>query len=258
MPSFFSPPRSVASAPWRTREFSPIRSFEELTEIKKTPPLVSMGAVALGAASVPPPGAPDRLQVDKPPEDDDKELHSLRQGSTGTKTGGFRGLAPPPPRLPSPASGGTVEAGQGKQTPAQPSSSKKSPTDNKKSVAGQGKQTPAQPTGSKTSPIDNRKSPTDNKTSPTDNKTPPADNKKSPTENNPRRIEHQALQFPSGLVLPRPDQIALRPAGCPRCRAQPGCAPSCWKEEPSFEDGSGVENPCSLHWQTLRHSLQLW
>jgi hypothetical protein len=82
---------------------------------------------------VPPPGVPDRLQVDKPPEDDDKELHSLRQGSTGTKTGGFRGLAPPPPRLPSPASGGTVEAGQGKQTPAQPTGSKKSPTDNKKS-----------------------------------------------------------------------------------------------------------------------------
>ena len=231
--SVVSPPRSL-----RTREFSPIRSFYELTGIEKTPPPVSMGAVALGAASVPPPGAPDRLQVDKPPEDDDKELHSLRQGSTGTKTGGFRGLAPPPPRLPSPASGGTVEAGQGKQTPAQPTSSRKSPTDKKKSVAGQGKQTPAQPTGSTTSP--------------------PTDNKKSPTENKPRRIEHQALQFPSGFVLPRPDQIALRPAGCPRCREQPGCAPSCWKEEPSFEDGFGVENPCSLRWQILWHLLQLW
>jgi len=173
-----------------------------------------MGAVALGAASA------------RPPEDDDKV--SLRQGLMGMQTGGFRGLAPPPPRLPSPASGGTVEAGQGKQTPAQPTSSRKSPTDKKKSVAGQGKQTPAQPTGSTTSP--------------------PTDNKKSPTENKPRRIEHQALQFPSGFVLPRPDQIALRPAGCPRCREQPGCAPSCWKEEPSFEDGFGVENPCSLRW----------
>ena len=182
-PLFWSPPRS--SRPFGTAG---------------DPPPLSVGTVQRGAVLggagllgvVPPLGAPDRLQADRQLEDDHEELHALGQGSMGMKTGSFRGLAPP---LPSPASGG--EAGQGKETPAQPTGSKKLPTDNKKAVT---------------------------------------DDKKSPTDNKPYGIEHQVLQCPSGLVL-------LRPAGCPRCRAQEGCAPSCWKEEPSLEVGFGAENP---------------
>ena len=150
----------------RTAFLSPPRSSRPFGTAGDPPPLsvgtVQRGAVLGGAGPlgvVPPLGAPDRLQADRQLEDDHEELHALGQGSMGMKTGSFRGLAPP---LPSPASCG--EAGQGKETPAQP--------------------------------ID--------------------------------RIEHQVL---------------LRLAGCPRCRVQEGCAPSCWKEEPSFEVGFGTENP---------------
>jgi len=49
------------------------------------------------------------------------------------------------------------------------------------------------------------------------------------------RIEAQALQFPSGRVVAFQDQVKLRPSGCSKCRYQAGCAPSCWKQEPSHE-----------------------
>lgn len=155
-------------------------SSNEGTKEKHKEPL---GVTPIGAALA---NAPDRVSAD-----------GRQPGASNQKNAGFRGLAPPPPRLSSPASGG------GSAEPASGGSDKKA-----------GKAASA-------------------KTSTSDAK--------------PRRIEKQALLFPSGFVLPMPDQIALRPVGCARCRWLEGCAPSCWKDEPSFEDGLGGEHHCSKY-----------